>query len=175
MGFHIIDLPIGSLPFFFCAEALDPLHHHSAVPGSVKNRDMAVFWHGLPESPEIMMAFLRRGGRSCRTYQISSGIHWFCKPFDSAPFSSGVPAFESQDHRDPLTVQFTVKDLHTILKLFQFFLILFFCISKRQVYFAQYRRIQLLIFLGLPGRLFFLHPFLFFCQSQFFSLSRYLF
>ena len=175
MCLHIIDLAVSSLPFFLGAESLDPLNHYSAIPGPVKNRNMSVFRHSLPESPEIVMAFLCRSRRSRRAYQIASWIHRFCKTFDGASFSSCVPSLKPQYHRDPLAVQLAVEDFHTILELFQLFFIFFLSIGQRQIHFAQYGRIQILIFLWTPYCFLLLCCFSLFFQSQFFPSGRYFF
>src|SRR5699024_6190325 len=123
--FHIIDLFIGALPLCLGTESFKPLYHHASVPGPVKDRHMSVFWHGAPESPQIMMGFFDIIARCGRTHPLTSGIHLRGQTFDRAALSASIPSLASQYDRDPPAVQCTVELLYFRLQLVLLLFIIF--------------------------------------------------
>ena len=49
--FEFIHFVVGTFPVVLAAEAFQTLYHNSAVPGSVKNSDVTIFWKSCPETP----------------------------------------------------------------------------------------------------------------------------
>ena len=134
MGFHLVDLLVCALPLFITAEALDPLHHHPAVPGAVKYRNVACLRHMIPETPHIMVLLLNVIGRSGGTHLITPRVQMTGQTFDCAAFSSCIPALEAQHHRDSPAVDLTVQHFQLFLKVVYLLLVFFTGQVLRQIH-----------------------------------------
>src|SRR5210317_1998826 len=87
---HLIDLTIGPFPVLFGAKTLNSFHQYPAIPGTVKDGDMARLGKFVPKTPEIMLGFFHiiRGGRG--NHFITTGIHLLGQPTNITPFTGGI-------------------------------------------------------------------------------------
>ena len=124
--FHFVHLMVSTLPFLFLTEAFDSLNHNAAIPGTVKYCHMTILWKLFPETPQIMMCFFCIIGCCHRIYLIPPWIQCLGQPFDGSAFSTGIPAFKCQHHRNPVFIKFIMKLGKSCLKTCKFFFVLFF-------------------------------------------------
>ena len=122
--FHIVHLLISPLPLLLRTEALNPLHHDPAVPGPVKDGDMACPGQPGPEAPQIMAGFLVGLGAGDRMHLIPSGIQSFCDTLNISALACRIPALIANNHRHPLAVQTVMQLSKLALQCFQLRLVL---------------------------------------------------
>src|SRR5699024_12676434 len=126
-------------------ESYNRFHPPPPVREPFKNVHISFLRHHNPEPPQVMMLCLLVV-RSCRrNHDISPWIKCLSQPLDGTALSSGVPPFESEDHRNSSAVQLPMKFCQFFLKLFLFLLIFFSCVGQRQISFIQYRLYRLFI------------------------------
>ena len=122
--FKFVDLIVGAHPVIFTAKSLQTLHHHSSVPGAVKNSDMSCFRQSRPETPQVMSCFLMRFRACDRMNFVTARIKCSCNPLDVAAFSRCIPTLISDDDRYFFPVKTVVQFSKPILQFFQFFAVL---------------------------------------------------
>src|SRR5277367_6117938 len=89
-SFELIDFPVGPFPLCGRGESFHPFHKHSAIPGSIKDRYLAIGRQLAPESPKIMMLilFLRRFDDRINTE--GSRVEFLDQALDCATFAGRV-------------------------------------------------------------------------------------
>ena len=104
-----VHLVVGALPVAFLAVALDALHHHAAVPGAVKDGEVAAAGQARPEAPEIVPGlFVRlRGGDGVHVK--APGVQRIGQAADVAALARGIPALIADDEGDALAVDDVVQ------------------------------------------------------------------
>ena len=123
---ELIDLMVSALPVVLAAEALQPLYHHTAIPGPVKDGNMARLGKPGPETPQIMPC-LFMGLRACDgMHLVSAGIQSTGDALDISALTGCVPALIGNDHRNLLTVQAVVQLAQSLTQLLQLFFIILF-------------------------------------------------
>src|SRR5450759_3611697 len=114
---ELVDLPVGALPGNLVAETLDPLHHDTAVPTAVEDRDLAAFRQAPPEAIEIMVGLVLAFGGGDRVNDIAARVQLLGDTFDRTALAGRVPALKDHHHRPLLHVdlvaQFAQGDLVT--------------------------------------------------------------
>src|SRR5574338_258475 len=94
---EIVDLGIGPHPVGLRAKALDPLHQHPTVPGSVEDQHLAVAGQMAPETPQIGLSPLLLGGGGHRHDVVLAGVQGRRDPADGASLAGGIHALEDRD------------------------------------------------------------------------------
>ena len=108
---------------------------------------MTILWKLFPETPQIMMCFFCIIGCCHRIYLIPPWIQCLGQPFDGSAFSTGIPAFKCQHHRNPVFIKFIMKLGKSCLKTCKFFFVLFFFHLLWKVYSCQYGTLKYLLLL----------------------------
>ena len=116
LGLELVDLVVGPLPVVLGAEALDPFHHHPAVPAAVENGNVAGFGQAGPESPQIMPGLFVGLGAGDGVHLIATGVQRGGDPPDVAALARGVPALVHNNHRHLLAVGAVVQHAQPLLQ-----------------------------------------------------------
>ena len=142
IALEFVDLVVGPLPVLLAAEALQPLHHHPAVPGAVEDADMTGARQARPEAPQVLAIQLVGQRRGDGMHVKAPGVQRIGHPADVAALARGVPALVAEDHGDLPPVEHVVQRAQPLLELLELLFILLVVDGGRQVHLGKLRNLH---------------------------------
>src|SRR5690606_11844956 len=100
-------------------KSLDALDEHTAIPASVKDREVPRFGHGGPEPPEIMAAAFLSLWRADGYHFIATRVQAARQPPDVPAFSRSVGPFVYDDDRSAFEIAQVLEAAQFTLELGQ--------------------------------------------------------
>ena len=142
LALEFVDLIVGPLPVLFGAEALQPLHHHPAVPGAVEDGKVPASGQLGPETPQILAVQLMGLRRGDGDHVEAPGIQVPGQTPDVSALARGVPSLIADHHGDALPVHQIMQVSQPFLELLQFLIIFLVLQGGAQIHFPEQRHLH---------------------------------